>query len=91
MIRRGITLLTAKSCHSRCRPHSVIAGAGNSEDARAMTARLFDWAFMAMSSIEAGAELSADFRARAAAHQPPARCVVYLYVLWRETEAEVEA
>jgi alkanesulfonate monooxygenase SsuD/methylene tetrahydromethanopterin reductase-like flavin-dependent oxidoreductase (luciferase family) len=51
------------------RPHPVIANPGNSEDARAMTARLCDWAFMAVSSIEAGAELSADFKARAADHQ----------------------
>jgi alkanesulfonate monooxygenase SsuD/methylene tetrahydromethanopterin reductase-like flavin-dependent oxidoreductase (luciferase family) len=73
------------------RPHPVIANAGNSEDARAMTARLCDWAFMAVSSIEAGAELSADFKARAAAHQRTVRCAVYPYVLWRETEAEAEA
>src|SRR5271163_3752538 len=73
------------------RPHPMIANAGNSEDARAMTARLCDWAFMAVSSIEAGAELSADFKARAAAHQRTVRCAVYPYVLWRETEAEAEA
>jgi alkanesulfonate monooxygenase SsuD/methylene tetrahydromethanopterin reductase-like flavin-dependent oxidoreductase (luciferase family) len=73
------------------RPHPVIANAGNSEDARAMTARLCDWAFMAVSSIEAGAELSADFKRRAAAYQRTVRCAVYPYILWRETEAEAEA
>jgi FMNH2-dependent dimethyl sulfone monooxygenase len=69
----------------------MIANAGNSDDARAMTARLCDWAFMAVSSIEAGAELSADFKRRTAAHQRTVRCAVYPYVLWRETEAEAEA
>jgi alkanesulfonate monooxygenase SsuD/methylene tetrahydromethanopterin reductase-like flavin-dependent oxidoreductase (luciferase family) len=56
-----------------------------------MTARLCDWAFIAVSSIEAGAELSADFKARAGAHQRAVRCAVYPYVLWRGTEAEAEA
>jgi FMNH2-dependent dimethyl sulfone monooxygenase len=73
------------------RPHPVIANAGNSEEARAMTARLCDWAFMAVSSIEAGRELSADFKARAAAYRRTVRCAVYPYVLWRETEAEAQA
>jgi alkanesulfonate monooxygenase SsuD/methylene tetrahydromethanopterin reductase-like flavin-dependent oxidoreductase (luciferase family) len=73
------------------RPHPVIANAGNSEDARAMTARLCDWAFMAVASIEAAADLSADFKARAAAYNRTVRCAVYPYVLWRETEAEAEA
>lgn len=73
------------------RPHPVIANAGNSEDARAMTARLCDWAFMAVPSIESAADLSADFKARAAAHNRTVRCAVYPYVLWRETEAEAEA
>ncbi len=72
-------------------PHPVIANAGNSEDARAMTARLCDWAFMAVSSIEAGGELSADFKSRAAEYQRTVRCAVYPYLLWRETEAEAEA
>jgi FMNH2-dependent dimethyl sulfone monooxygenase len=72
-------------------PHPMIANAGNSDDARAMTARLCDWVFMAVSSIEAGAELSADFKRRTAAHQRTVRCAVYPYVLWRETEAEAEA
>ncbi len=72
------------------RPHPVIANAGNSEDAREMTARLCDWAFMA-SSFEGAADLSADFKRRAARYHRTVRCAVYPYVLWRETEAEAEA
>jgi len=73
------------------RPYPPIANAGNSEDAREMTARLCDWAFMAVSSLEGVAELSADLRRRAARHQRTVRCAVYPYVLWRETGAEAEA
>ena len=69
----------------------VIANAGNSEDARAMTARLCDWAFMAAESIESAAAMAADFKQRAARHQRTLRCAVYPYVLWRETAAEAAA
>ena len=73
------------------RPHPVIANAGNSEDARAMTARLCDWAFMAVESIEGGAAMAADFKRRAAGYQRTIGCTVYPYLLWRETAAEAEA
>jgi len=73
------------------RPHPVIANAGNSEDAREMTARLCDWAFMAVDSIAGGAAMAADFKGRAARYQRTVGCAVYPYVLWRETAAEAEA
>jgi FMNH2-dependent dimethyl sulfone monooxygenase len=69
----------------------VIANAGNSEDAREMTARLCDWAFMAVESIEGAAALAADFKRRATRYQRTVHCAVYPYVLWRETAAEAEA
>jgi len=73
------------------RPHPPIANAGNSEEAREMTARLCDWAFIAAATIEQAGEYAADFHRRAARYQRRVRCAAYPYVLWRETEAEAEA
>src|ERR1700736_705933 len=57
------------------------------------TAALINYAYLAHAvwTTAASAELSADFKRRATAHQRTVRCAVYPYVLWRETEAEAEA
>ena len=71
------------------RPHPPIANAGVSEDAKAMAARLCDWAFISLPSAAATAEVTGDIKARAALHGRSIRCAGYPYVLWRDTEREV--
>jgi alkanesulfonate monooxygenase SsuD/methylene tetrahydromethanopterin reductase-like flavin-dependent oxidoreductase (luciferase family) len=73
------------------RPHPAIANAGNSEEAREMTARLCDWAFIAAGSIEQAGEFAEDIQRRAANYQRQVHCAVYPYVLWRDSAAEAEA
>lgn len=73
------------------RPHPPIANAGTSEDAKDMTARLCDWAFISPPSIEATAAITADIRARAASHARQVRCAGFAFALWRATAAEAQA
>ena len=70
------------------KPHPPIANAGGSEDARELVARLCDWAFIAVPSLEASAALSADFQTRAARHGRSVKCCCFPLVVWRETERE---
>lgn len=73
------------------RPHPPIANAGISEDARNMTARLCDWAFISPPSVEATAAITADLAARAASHGRQLGCAAFPFVLWRESEDEAQA
>ncbi|MEQ8233031.1 MAG: LLM class flavin-dependent oxidoreductase [Gammaproteobacteria bacterium] len=68
-----------------------IANAGTSEDAKAMTARLCDWAFISTPSIEAAAPIVADIRARAADLDRRVRCAAFPFVLWRDSADQAEA
>jgi alkanesulfonate monooxygenase SsuD/methylene tetrahydromethanopterin reductase-like flavin-dependent oxidoreductase (luciferase family) len=56
-----------------------------------MTARLCDWAFMAVDSVANGAALATDFKQRAGRYKRTLGCAVYPYILWRETAAEAQA
>lgn len=73
------------------RPHPPIANAGVSEDAKDMAARLCDWAFISLPSADATASVTGDIKGRAARHGRAIRCAGYPFVLWRDTEREVEA
>ncbi len=68
-----------------------IANAGTSEDAKAMTARLCDWAFISTPSIEAAAPIVTDIQARAAACGRRVRSAAFPFVLWRDSADEAEA
>lgn len=72
------------------RPHPPIANAGVSEDAKDMAARLCDWAFISLPDAAATAIVTGDIKARAARHGRSIRCAGYPFVLWRDTEREVE-
>jgi FMNH2-dependent dimethyl sulfone monooxygenase len=72
------------------KPHPPIANAGVSEEARELVARLCDWAFIAPSSLEASAGLTADFQGRAARHGRSVKCCCFPFVVWRETEREAK-
>ncbi|HZO82189.1 MAG TPA: LLM class flavin-dependent oxidoreductase [Candidatus Binataceae bacterium] len=73
------------------KPHPPIANAGVSDEAREMVARLCDWAFIALPSLEATAQVTADIRARAGHYGRSVKCANYPLVVWRETEREAEA
>ncbi len=73
------------------RPHPPIANAGVSEDAKEMVARLCDWAFISLFSLEAAGEVTRDIRARARRYGRTVRCASYPIVIWRETEREAMA
>jgi dimethylsulfone monooxygenase len=67
-----------------------IANAGVSEEAKEMVARLCDWSFISLQSIESAALVTGDIKDRARRHGRRVRCACYPYVLWRETEREAE-
>ncbi len=67
-----------------------IVNAGVSDDAKELVARLCDWAFLGIGSVEDAAVLSQDFRDRARRYGRAIRCACYPFLLWRETEKEAE-
>ena len=71
------------------RPHPSIANAGVSDDAREMAARLCDWAFISVPSIDATVGITNDIKQRAQRLGRQIRCAGYPFVLWRDTEREV--
>jgi alkanesulfonate monooxygenase SsuD/methylene tetrahydromethanopterin reductase-like flavin-dependent oxidoreductase (luciferase family) len=73
------------------RPHPPIANAGVSEAAREMVARLCDWAFIALPSLEATADVTADIRGRSGRYGRSIKCANYPLVVWTETEREADA
>lgn len=66
-----------------------VANAGASLDAQIMTARLCDWAFMSLPSIEAAPAMVANMRQRAEAHKRQIKTAVFPFTLWRDSESEV--
>lgn len=73
------------------KPHPPIVNAGVSAEAKDVVARLGDWAFIGPPSIDATADITRDFKARARAYGRVIRCAGYPFVLWRETEQEAQA
>lgn len=73
------------------RPHPPIANAGISENARNMTARLCDWAFISPPSIEATANVVSDIKARATGFGRSVDCAAFPFLLWRDSEDEAQA
>lgn len=67
-----------------------IANAGTSEDAKQMTARLCDWAFVSTPSVEAVAGIVGDIKTRASQQQRKVRAAIFPFLLWAETRAEAE-
>ncbi len=72
------------------KPHPVIANAGVSEDAKAMVAKLCDWAFISPPSVTEAPAIVADIKARAQQLGRSVQCACYPFVLWRDTEAEAQ-
>lgn len=68
-----------------------IANAGGSPDAKAMVARLCDWAFVSTPTVAATADITADIRARAATFGRAVQCAGFPFVLWRDSEDEALA
>ena len=73
------------------KPHPPIANAGVSEEARDMVARLCDWAFISLSSLESTPAVTTDIKLRAQRYGRKVQCAAYPFVLWRDTEKEAEA
>ena len=67
-----------------------IANAGASEDAKAMTARLCDWAFISTPSIPAVADIINDINTRAEAHHREVRTAIFPFVLWGDSRDQAE-
>lgn len=67
-----------------------IANAGVSEEAKELVARLCDWSFISLRSIEEASDVTADIKGRARRYGRRVRCACYPFVLWRETEREAE-
>ncbi len=67
-----------------------IANAGTSEDAKQMTARLCDWAFVSTPSVEAVGGIVGDIKTRASQEQRKVRAAIFPFLLWAETRAEAE-
>ena len=73
------------------KPHPPIANAGVSKEACEMVARLCDWAFISLGSLEGAAAVTGDIKRRALSHDRTVLCAAYPFVLWRDTEKEAEA
>jgi alkanesulfonate monooxygenase SsuD/methylene tetrahydromethanopterin reductase-like flavin-dependent oxidoreductase (luciferase family) len=72
------------------KPHPVIANAGGSDEAKALVARVCDWAFISPPTAQAAPAVVADIKQRAAARGRNVQCACYPFVLWRDTAAEAE-
>lgn len=72
------------------KPHPPIANAGVSEAAKQMVARLCDWAFISLPSLESATEITADIRRRAAGFGRSVKCCTYPLLIWADTEREVQ-
>jgi FMNH2-dependent dimethyl sulfone monooxygenase len=73
------------------KPHPPIANAGVSKEACEMVARLCDWAFISLGSLESAEAVTGDIKGRAREHDRTVLCASYPFVLWRDTEKEAEA
>jgi alkanesulfonate monooxygenase SsuD/methylene tetrahydromethanopterin reductase-like flavin-dependent oxidoreductase (luciferase family) len=68
----------------------MIANAGVSEDAKNMTARLCDWAFISTPSVEAVGPTIADITQKAREHGRSVRTAIFPFLIWGESRAEAE-
>ena len=68
-----------------------IANAGTSGDARAVIARLCDWAFISTPTLDATPAIVADIKGAAAAAGRQVRAAAFPFVLWRDSADEAEA
>ena len=67
-----------------------IANAGTSDDAKAMTAKLCDWAFISTPSITELESIVSDIKLLAANECRSVRTAIFPFVLWRDSIAEAE-
>jgi alkanesulfonate monooxygenase SsuD/methylene tetrahydromethanopterin reductase-like flavin-dependent oxidoreductase (luciferase family) len=70
--------------------HPMIANAGVSEDAKNMTARLCDWAFISTPSVEAVGSTIADITQKAREHGRSVRTAIFPFLIWGKSRAEAE-
>ncbi len=56
-----------------------------------MVARLCDWAFISLSSLESAQTVTSDIKSRARGYGRSVQCAAYPFVLWRDTEKEADA
>jgi alkanesulfonate monooxygenase SsuD/methylene tetrahydromethanopterin reductase-like flavin-dependent oxidoreductase (luciferase family) len=71
------------------RPHPLLYNAGSSPAGRDLTARYCDYYFTGAPSAEQVEVEVADIRARAAAYGRQVSCLTYVFVLCRDSEAQV--
>ena len=67
-----------------------IANAGVSEDAKNMTARLCDWAFISTPSIEAVSPTIEDIAQKANSYGRSVRTAIFPFLIWGKSRAEAE-
>ena len=70
--------------------HPVIANAGVSEDAKNMTARLCDWAFISTPSVEAVGPTIADITKKAREHGRAVKTAIFPFLIWGKSRTEAE-
>lgn len=68
-----------------------IANAGTSPDAQAMTARLCDWAFMSIPSVESAEAVVESVRSQAEVLGRSVKTAVFPFLIWRDTLEEAQA
>jgi len=67
-----------------------IANAGASHDAKEMTARLCDWAFISTPSIPEVGAIVSDINSRATSHGRTVRTAIFPFVIWGESRDQAE-
>ncbi len=72
------------------KPHPLIANAGTSEDAKAMVAKMCDWAFLSPPSIKEAGEVVNDIKNRASSYSRRVSCACYPFVIWKDSEQEAQ-
>jgi alkanesulfonate monooxygenase SsuD/methylene tetrahydromethanopterin reductase-like flavin-dependent oxidoreductase (luciferase family) len=68
----------------------MIANAGVSEDAKNMTARLCDWAFISTPSVEAVGPTIIDITQKAREHGRSVKTAIFPFLIWGQSRAEAE-
>ena len=64
----------------------AIANAGTSEDAQSMTARLCDWAFISLNSVDQASEVVSKIRKRVRMEGRTVKVAVFPFLLWRDSK-----
>ena len=68
----------------------MIANAGVSEDAKNMTARLCDWAFISTPSIDAVGSIIGDIAEKANGYGRSVKTAIFPFLVWGQSRAEAE-